>query len=180
VAAGTAHDALRQLALPAGSTLLVNGAGGGVGTAVLQLARLAGLTVIGVASAAKQDLVRRFGAIPVAYGDGVLDRVRAAAPDGIDAAFDLAGGAALRTIAEVVPDRRRLLSVADRTLVLELGGAAVDRDRSTAVLAELAGLVADGAFDPHVTEVRPLAEAGAAMRQVESGHGEGKVVVQVA
>ena len=177
VAAGTAHDALRQLGLPAGSTLLVNGAGGGVGIAVVQLARLAGLIVIGVASPAKHDLVRRFGAIPVAYGDGVLDRVRAAAPAGVDAAFDLAGGAALRTIAAVVPDRRRLLSVADRTVVAELGGAAVERDRSTAVLAELARLVAEGAFDPHVTQVRPLDEAGAALAEVESGHAEGKVVL---
>src|SRR5262249_3559860 len=90
VAAGTAHDALRQLGLGAGATLLVNGAGGGVGTAVVQLARAAGLTVVGVASPGKHDLVRRFGAIPVAYGDGVLDRVRAVARGGVDAAFDLA------------------------------------------------------------------------------------------
>jgi NADPH:quinone reductase-like Zn-dependent oxidoreductase len=177
VAAGTAHDALRQLGLEAGSTLLVNGAGGGVGIAAVQLARAAGVTVIGVASHAKHHLLRRFGAIPVAYGDGVLDRVGAAAPGGVDAAFDLAGGAALRTVAGAVPDRRRLLSVADRELVVELGGAAVDRDRSTAVLAELAQLVVDGTLDPHVTQLRPFDEAGAALAEVESGHTEGKVVL---
>jgi NADPH2:quinone reductase len=177
VAAGTAHDAVRQLDLPAGSTVLVNGAGGGVGIAAVQLARAAGLTVVGVASPAKHDLVRRFGGIPVAYGDGVLERVRAAAPGGVDGAFDLAGGAALRAIAGLVADRRRLLSVADRSLVVELGGAAVERDRSTAVLTELARLVEAGELDSHVTRVRPLEEAAKAVADVESGHAEGKVVL---
>jgi NADPH2:quinone reductase len=179
VAAGTAHDALRQLGLAPGATLLVNGAGGGVGIAVVQLARRAGLEVIGVAGPRKHDLVRRFGGTPVAYGEGVVDRVRAAAPGGVDAAFDLAGGDALRTIAEVVDDRSRLLSVADRPLVAELGGAGVDRDRSTAVLAELVGLVETGALDPHVTRVHPLAEAAEALAEVESRHAEGKVVLAV-
>jgi NADPH2:quinone reductase len=177
VAAGTAHDAVRQLDLPAGATVLVNGAGGGVGIAAVQLARAAGLTVVGVASPAKHDLVRRFGGIPVAYGDGVLERVRAAAPGGVDGAFDLAGGAALRAIAGLVADRRRLLSVADRSLVVELGGAAVERDRSTAVLTELARLVEAGELDSHVTRVRPLEEAAKAVADVESGHAEGKVVL---
>ena len=177
VAAGTAHDAVRQLDLPAGATVLVNGAGGGVGIAAVQLARAAGLTVVGVASPAKHDLVRRFGGMPVAYGDGVLERVRAAAPGGVDGAFDLAGGAALRAIAGLVADRRRLLSVADRSLVVELGGAAVERDRSTAVLTELARLVEAGELDSHVTRVRPLEEAAKAVADVESGHAEGKVVL---
>ena len=177
VAAGTAHDAVRQLDLPAGATVLVNGAGGGVGIAAVQLARAAGLTVVGVASPAKHDLVRRFGGMPVAYGDGVLERVRAAAPGGVDGAFDLAGGAALRAIAGLVADRRRLLSVADRSLVVELGGAVVERDRSTAVLTELARLVEAGELDSHVTRVRPLEEAAKAVADVESGHAEGKVVL---
>jgi NADPH2:quinone reductase len=177
VAAGTAHDAVRQLDLPAGATVLVNGAGGGVGIAAVQLARAAGLTVVGVASPAKHDLVRRFGGMPVAYGDGVLERVRAAAPGGVDGAFDLAGGAALRAIAGLVADRRRLLSVADRSLVVELGGAAVERDRSTAVLTELARLVEAGELDSHVTRVRPLEEAAKAVADVERGHAEGKVVL---
>jgi NADPH:quinone reductase-like Zn-dependent oxidoreductase len=176
VAAGTAFDALNQLALPEGATLLVNGAGGGVGVPVLQLARLRGIRVVGTASPAKHDLVAGFGAVPVAYGPGVVDRVRAAAPEGIDGVFDLVGGEALRTVAALAPPGR-LFSVADKPLVRELGGREVERDRSTRVLVELAKIVAAGELDPHVTQVRPLDEAGEALAVVEQGHARGKVVL---
>jgi NADPH2:quinone reductase len=177
VAAGTAYDALDALALPAGATVLINGAGGGVGIPTVQLARARGLRVVGTASPAKHDLVARFGAVPVAYGEGVLDRVRAAAPAGVDAVFDLVGGQALRTVATLLDDRSRLLSVADKPLVKELGGRDVVRDRSTAVLTALVRLVAEGALDPHVTRVLPFDEAGTALAEVEAGHAEGKVVL---
>lgn len=177
VAAGTAYDALTNLGLARGSTLLVNGAGGGVGVAVVQLAASRGVHVVGIASARKHDLLARLGAVPVGYGDGVLDRVRAAAPAGVDAAFDLVGGSSLETVAELVADRDRLLSVADKPLVKRLGGREVVRDRSSAVLTELARLVAEGVLDPFVTERRPLAEAGAALALVEDGHSLGKVVL---
>jgi NADPH:quinone reductase-like Zn-dependent oxidoreductase len=176
VAAGTAHDALAQLALPEGAVLVVNGAGGGVGVALLQLARMRGIRVVGIASPAKHEFVAALGAVPVAYGDGVVDRVLAAAPEGVDGVFDLVGGAALRVLAPLCPPRR-LFSVADKELVSTLGGRAVERERSTRVLAELARLVVEGELDPHVTEVRPLTEAGAALALVERGHARGKVVV---
>jgi NADPH:quinone reductase-like Zn-dependent oxidoreductase len=177
VAAGTAHDALTDLGLPHGSTLLVNGAGGGVGIAVVQLAVARGLRVIGTASAGKHDLLARLGAVPVAYGDGMPERVRAAAPAGVDGAFDLVGGSSLRAVAELVTDRSRLLSVADKELVRTLGGREVVRDRSTAVLTELARLVSEGVLDPHVTERLPLRSAGAALALVEAGHAIGKAVL---
>ena len=176
VAAGTAYDALTAFDLPEGATLLVNGAGGGVGVPVVQLARARGLRVVGTASHAKHDLLVGLGAVPVAYGDGVVERVRAAAPDGVDAVFDMVGGDALRAVAGLV-DPKRLRSVADKPLVRELGGDEVPRDRSTAVLAELARLVATGELDPHVSKVFPFAEAPAAMRAVEQGHSVGKVVL---
>lgn len=180
VAAGTAFDALEGLALPAGSTLLVNGAGGGVGVPTLQLARAAGLRVVGVASPRKHALVERFGGIPVAYGDGVLDRVRAVAPDGVDAVFDLVGGDPLRAVATLLADRSRLRSIADKGLAAELGGRDVVRDRSTRVLDALATEVAAGRLDPHVTEVFSLEQAERALAEVENGHAEGKVVLRIA
>ena len=134
VAAGTAYDALTCLDLAGGATLLVNGAGGGVGVAIVQLARARGITVIGTASPAKHELLAAYGAIPVAYGDGVLDRVRALGP--VDAVFDLVGGDALRTVAELAAPK--LASVADKVLAQQLGGIEIVRDRSTAVLTELA------------------------------------------
>jgi len=178
VAAGTAHDALTVLDLPAGATLLVNGAGGGVGVPIVQLARARGLRVIGTASPAKHALLTKLGAVPVAYGDGVLDRVHAAVPDGVDGVFDLVGGDALRTVAGLV-DPKRLRSVADKPLVRELGGDEVPRDRSTAVLTALVELVAAGELDPHVGEVYPFEEVSAAMRAVEGGHAVGKVAVRL-
>jgi NADPH:quinone reductase-like Zn-dependent oxidoreductase len=176
VAAGTAYDTLAHLRLEPGRTLLVNGAGGGVGLPMVQLAVLRGLTVVGTASPAKRDLLTRLGATAVAYGDGVADRIRAAAPDGVDGALDLVGGDALRAVAPLVP-AGRLYSVADKELAKELGGKEVVRDRSTAVLTELARLVAAGELDPLVTEVRPLDEAAEALALVENGHATGKVVI---
>jgi NADPH2:quinone reductase len=144
---------------------------------MVQLAVARGLRVIGTASAAKHALLAGLGAVPVAYGDGVLDRIRAEAPAGVDAVFDLVGGSSLRTVAELLEDRSRLLSVADKGLVKELGGGEVVRDRSSAVLSELARLVVEGVLDPHVTEVWPFHDAAAALAVVEEGHGLGKVVL---
>jgi NADPH2:quinone reductase len=180
VAAGTAYDALSDLALPAGATLLVNGAGGGVGIAAVQLARARRLVVVGTASPPKHDLIASYGATPVAYGPGVAERIRAAAPAGVDAVFDLVGGEALRTVAELAADSSRVRSVADKALAKELGGGEVVRDRSTAVLSELARLVAAGRLDPHVTDVRPFDDAGPALRIVERGHAKGKVALSLA
>ncbi len=175
VAAGTAYDTLTCLDLPRGATLLVNGAGGGVGVAIVQLARARGITVIGTASPGKHGLLASYGAVPVAYGDGVLDRLRAFGR--IDAVFDLVGGPALRTVAELgAPE---LASVADKGLAQQLGGIEIVRDRSTAVLTELARLVAAGQLDPHVTEVHPFDDAAAALAAVENGHASGKVVLQI-
>jgi NADPH:quinone reductase-like Zn-dependent oxidoreductase len=178
VAAGTALDALHQLNPTRGETLLVNGAGGGVGVVLVQLAAGRGVHVVATASPAKHDLLARLGATPVAYGEGVADRIREAAPDGVDAVFDLVGGDPLRTVAGLLTDPHRLISVADYGLSTELGGQQIVRDRSTAVLSELAGLVADGALDPHVTDVRNFDDAPAALALVEHGHATGKVVLE--
>jgi NADPH:quinone reductase-like Zn-dependent oxidoreductase len=177
VAAATAFDALNRLGLPAGSTLLINGAAGGVGIPAIQLATAQGLRVIGVASPAKHELVAELGAVPVAYGAGVVERVNAAAPAGVDAIFDMVGGESLRTVAGLLKDPSRLTSFADKALAVELGGFEVVRNRTTAVLTELARLVLSGKLDPHVTDVRPLSDAAAALAVVEEGHSTGKVVL---
>lgn len=180
VAAGTAFDALTNLGLSRGMTLLVNGAGGGVGVVLVQLARAAGLTVIGTASPAKHDLIASYGATPVAYGDGVLERIRNAAPEGIDAVFDLVGGDSLRAVSALPADPAQMISVADRNLVKELGGREIVRDRSSAVLGRLVKLVETGALTPHVTEVFAFDRAGDALALVEGGHTFGKIALRVA
>lgn len=181
VAAATAYDGVRQLDLPSGSTVLVTGAGGGVGTAIVQMARALGLRVVGVASEGKKDFVESFGAVHIRSGPGWAARTRAAAPDGIDGVYDLVGGEVLAEAAQLLTDRAKLITAgAPPEDVEQLGGARVARARNAAVLEAVADLVVKGDLDPHATRAFPLAEAGEALRRVEDGHARGKTVIEVA
>jgi len=183
VGAATANDAVKQLALIPGQTLLIIGVGGGVGVAAAQIARDRGLFVIGTGSAHKQELVESLGATLVTYGDGggadTVQRIRAIMPDGVDAILDLVGGAALREVAGLVKDGSKIVSAADPATARELGGGAVERDRTTKALADVAELVAGGKLDPHVEDIVPLERAADALHAVESGHARGKVVIEL-
>ncbi|WP_405825172.1 NADP-dependent oxidoreductase [Streptomyces sp. NBC_00838] len=179
VAGATAYDGIKQLDLPAGATLLITGAGGGVGVAATQIAVAAGIRVVGSASAGKKDFVESLGAVHVPPGPGLQERVRAAVPDGVDAVFDLVGGADLEAVAPLVPDLTKLISAGDKPRVVTLGGAAVVRLRTAAVLEEVAELVVAGTLRPYVTRTFPLAEAARALRAVEEGHTLGKIVIEV-
>lgn len=181
VAAATAYDGIRQLGLPAGATVLVTGAGGGVGAAAVQIARAYGVTVVGVASETKKDFVESLGAVHVSSGPGWADRVRAAAPEGVDGVYDLVGGDVLSEAARLITDRAKLITAgAPSEDVERLGGARVARARDTAVLEAVARLVVNGDLNPHVTETFPLDRADEALRTVEDGHARGKVVIEVA
>jgi NADPH:quinone reductase-like Zn-dependent oxidoreductase len=179
VAGATAYDALRQLDLRRGATLLITGVGGGVGVAAAQIARASGLRVVGTASAAKKDLVESLGAVHVLPGTGMAERVRAVAPEGVDGILDLVGGADLEAAAELLANRTKLISAGDRQTAGRLGGSPVARKRGTAALDEVAKLVLGGALRPHVTRTFPLERAGEALREVESGHAQGKIVIEV-
>jgi NADPH:quinone reductase-like Zn-dependent oxidoreductase len=179
VAAATAYDGIRQLALPAGATLLITGVGGGVGVAAAQIARHDGLTVVGTASAGKKAFIESLGVTHVEYGPGVADRIRRAAPQGIDAIFDQVGGQALEDVAPLLADRSKLISAGDRDATARLGGTFVARARTREVLDAVAELVVSGALSPHVTDTFPLGQAAAALRLVEDGHAQGKVVIEV-
>lgn len=179
VAAATAYDGVHQLGLPPGATLLVTGAGGGVGVAAIQIGRHQGLRVVGTASAGKKAYVESFGAVHVTSGDGVADRIAAVAPDGVDAIFDLVGGAHLEAVAGLLSDRSKLITGADRPLAAKLGGTEVKRARTRAVLEAVAALVAGGVLDPSVARTFPLDRAHDALRAVEEGHAQGKVVIEV-
>ncbi|MGW3168668.1 quinone oxidoreductase family protein [Streptomyces sp. NPDC001153] len=180
VAAATAYDGVRQLALPGGSTLLVTGAGGGVGSAAVQIARSFGLRVVGVASEGKREFVESLGAVHVSSGPDLAERVRAAAPDGIDGVYDLVGDPVLTAVADVLKDRGKLVTAGSpKEAVTALGGAPVQRVRTAAVLEAVADLAVRGALKPHITRTFPLEQAGRALRTVEDGHALGKIVIEV-
>jgi NADPH:quinone reductase-like Zn-dependent oxidoreductase len=179
IAGGTAVVALELLGLKAGQTVLVNGAGGGVGVLTVQLARQAGLDVIGTAGPGKKELVESLGATHVAYGDGVVDRVRAVRPEGVDGIIDLAGGDALRAVAGLAADPAKILSAGDPVTAGELGGSSFQGEPTPARLTPLVALVAEGRLTPGVTQTFPLAQAAEALAVVESGHATGKVVVSL-
>ncbi|MDF8263966.1 NADP-dependent oxidoreductase [Luteipulveratus flavus] len=178
VSVGTAYDACDQLGLRPGATLLVLGAGGGVGSAACQIARARGSRVLGVASEAKHDLIRSWGAEAVRSGAGWADRVRSAAPHGVDAVLDLVGEPVLRDVSGVLGEDAVVLSpAAPATAAAVAGGAGVVRRRTTEVFSEVARLVEDGALTPVIARVVPFAEAASAVEVVESGHATGNVVV---
>lgn len=170
----TASIALEVLRLREGETLLVHAAAGSVGAAAVQLAKLMGATVVGTASEANQDYLRELGATPVVYGPGLRDRL---APLGIDVVLDGAGGEALDVSLELVRDRTRILTLVDHDRAADLGVLVSKSGRSAARLAELAALYAKGDLRFHVRRAYPYTEAVAAHREIETGHGRGKIVL---
>jgi len=179
VAAAAAYDAVRQLDLKPGQRLLIIGIAGGVGSAAAQLAREAGLTVLGTASERSRPHVEALGATAITYGEGVETRIRVAAPDGVDGILDLIGGQAARDAAPTLKDPTKLVSTTDPDTAKALGGSYVKRDGTGAVLAVLAELVAAGKLDPQITATYPLTHAAEAMAEVESGHARGKLILEV-
>ncbi|MFC5751383.1 NADP-dependent oxidoreductase [Actinomadura rugatobispora] len=177
-AAQTAHIALGELAVASGDTLLVHGAAGAVGTVAVQLARLAGATVIGAAREAHHDYLRSLGALPVGYGPGFTGRVLRSAPEGgVDAALDGVGGHALEASLDLVKDRARILTLVEHGKAGELGIRVTPPARSAARLAGLADLYARGDLTVHVRETFPLERAADAHRAYKAGNIHGKIVL---
>lgn len=175
----TAYQVLhRTLRVREGDTVLVHAAAGGVGSLAVQLARHAGCRVIGTASERNHEHLRTLGAQPVEYGDGLADRLRALAPDGIDAAFDTVGGEALRASAETLAPEGRLASIVD-TEVFSYGGRYAFVRPDAQDLAHLAELAEQGIVSVHVDRVFPLAETAEAHRLNAEGRTRGKIVVTV-
>ncbi|MFJ6619148.1 NADP-dependent oxidoreductase [Kitasatospora sp. NPDC091335] len=184
-AAETSERALDVLGVRSGETLLVHGAAGGVGTVLLQFARARGITVVGTASEPNHAHLRELGAIPVTYGEGLAERVRAAAPGGVDRALDAAGrGGVLPLSIELTGSADRVLTIADIEGAQEHGvrfnGGAegVEPYHRSAYAAALA-LHEAGTLRLPLHRVFPLAEAAEAHRVSEAGHVRGKIVLTV-
>ncbi|MGW5681410.1 NADP-dependent oxidoreductase [Nonomuraea sp. NPDC003754] len=173
----TAELALDVLDLREGKTLLVHGASGSVGTAAVQIARRRGVTVIGTGREENHAYLRSLGAIPVAYGEGLADRVRALGQ--VDAVLDGAGGHALEVSLELVKDRARIVTLVEHGKAAELGVQLVKAGRTAERLGRYAELIAKGGFSWLVRRTFPLGRAADAHREIESGHGRGKLVIEI-
>lgn len=177
VAVETTGRALELLGVEAGTTVLIDGATGGVGAVAVQVSVARGARVIGSGSAANQDYLSQLGAEPVLYGDGLVDRVRTLAPDGVDAVFDVAGRTSLESLASLVTDPAQVVSIANFS-----GGAEGTRvtssrsPRAAEFLAEGARLLASGDLQIEVTSF-PLDQVVEAATRSERGGVRGKIVL---
>ncbi|MBV6758929.1 NADP-dependent oxidoreductase [Rhodococcus opacus] len=180
----TAVDTLDTANIGTGDLLLVHGAAGGVGSFVVQLARARGATVIGTARPGNHDYVRSLGATPVSYGDGLSDRIRVLAPDGVDAVIDTAGSdEAIDVSAGLVRDRSRLVTTvpgprageAGFRIVGALGPEGMEpRKQARAALVDLAG---NGDVRVRVARTYALSEAARAHADLRKPHAAGKFIL---
>ncbi|MFI0259328.1 NADP-dependent oxidoreductase [Streptomyces sp. NPDC017056] len=174
----TAYQALDRVGVTAGETVLVHAAAGGVGSLGVQIAVARGARVIGTASERNHDFLRSLGAEPVTYGEGLAERVRELAPDGVDAALDFVGDGAVDVSQELLRDTSRVVSVVDGD-VRKKGGHLVWVRPDSAGLTALADLADAGKLTVNVDTVLPLAEAAEAFRRSQEGRTRGKIVVEV-
>lgn len=181
VIADTATRALDELDIKPGETLLVSGAAGGIGSAVIQLARLRRITVIGTASLSKHDYLHTLGAIPTTYEPGLAERVRELAPGGVDAALDIAGSGILPELITITGDPSLVLTIADFAAgqygVKFSHGPPKDLER---VLAHIARLCTEGLFHLHIEHIFPLEQIAEALKVSAAGHVTGKLIISIA
>ena len=180
IAAESAYRALELVKAAPGETLLVHAAAGAVGSLVVQLAVANGARVVGTASEANHEYLRALGAVPVSYGDGVFDRVREAAPQGVDAVVDTSGSGVLAGSVELIGGAERVITLADP---VEAGKAGVrfsgggDDLRVVEGQAAALELFRAGTLELPIRVALPLERAAAAHELSEQGHGRGKIVL---
>jgi len=182
VALETATRALDQLKVAARSTLLVNGAAGGIGSTVVQLAVARGARVIGTASTPNHNYLRLLGAEPTTYGEGMAERVRALAPDGVDVALDVAGSGVLPELIDLAGGPQNVVTLADFAGSKEHGVLFSNGFQGHAfhALAEVGTLIDAGRFWLPVERTYPLTDIAEAHRVSENGHVRGRLVLVLA
>ncbi|MDV3126531.1 NADP-dependent oxidoreductase [Mycobacterium sp. 21AC1] len=176
IAGATAIAALTVVNPGPDDTLLIGGAGGGVGVFAVQLARIAGARVIGTGSTSSADALRSLGAEPVAYGDGLVERVRAMAPAGVSAAIDLHGVETVQAARELgVPDERITTIAAQIDGITPANGA----HAAPGAVEEIARLVASGLLRVPIAASFPMEQIRAAVERQAGRHVHGKVVIDI-
>jgi len=179
IAVETAQRILDVVGVEADQTVLISGAAGGVGSAAVQFARARGATVIGTASQANQRYLEDLGATPTTYGEGLVERVRALAPDGVDAALDLAGSGVIPELIELTGDPSKVVSIADFTAGDHGAQVSATPVNRSAAFAEAARQFEAGRLKIPVTNTFTLDEAATAHRTSQAGHVAGRTVIVV-
>jgi NADPH:quinone reductase-like Zn-dependent oxidoreductase len=181
VAGTTAWGAVHAVQPTVDETVVISGAAGGVGSIAVQLAHRTGATVIGLASESNHEWLRSHGVIPVVYGDGVADRIRTAAPTGVDASIDTYGGGYVELALALGVPAERIDTIVDFAAAAK-HGVKTDGGREAGpgakVLAELAGLVAEGHLEVPIANVYPLAQVRDAYTELERRHTRGKIILR--
>jgi len=174
-----AYASVEAVAPQAGETVVVSAAAGGVGSVAVQLARRAGATVIGLAGEHNHDWLRHHDVIPVAYGEGQGDRIRAAAPGAIDAFIDTFGGGYVDLAIELGVAPQRINTIIDYAAVERLGVHAQGTHAfaTATLLAEFAELAADGGLEIPIARTFPLDQVRDAFRELSARHSHGKIVL---
>ncbi len=177
----TATRSLDALGVRAGSTLLVSGAAGGIGSAAVQLALARGARVIGTASPPNQEYLHSLGADPTVYGEGLVARVRALAPDGIDLALDVAGSGVLPELIELTGGAEHVVTIADYAGAKQHGVrfSTGSDGRAVHAIGQIGTLIESGQFSLPIAQTFPLAQIAEAHRVSEGGHVRGKLVLLV-
>lgn len=173
----TALQTLDRLAVTEADTVLIHGGAGGVGALAVQIATARGARVLATASPANHEFLAELGATPVAYGEGVVQRVRALAPAGVDVVADFVGGVREVTMA-VLAGHGRHASIADGS-VLETGGSWFWVRPSADGLMELGRLADAGDLRVPIADVLPLDQLPAAFTRSRGGHVRGKLVIAI-
>jgi NADPH2:quinone reductase len=175
----TAYAAVRAVNAGEGDTVAVSAAAGGVGSVVVQLLRTKGATVLGIASESNHAWLTAHGVIPIAYGEGLAERLHAAAPAGIDAFIDLFGPEYVQLAVDLGVDPSRIETIISRQKAQEVGAKAEGSgDASTTeVLSEMATLVASGQIEIPIAATFPLERVRDAFAELEERHTHGKIVL---
>lgn len=180
VAGATAWAAVRAVNASNEDLLAISGAAGGVGSIAVQLAHDAGATVIGLASEKHNAWLLEHGAIPVPYGEGVEDRIRAAADHGLDAFIDTFGGGYVDMAIELGVKPKRINTIIDFQAAARHDGVKTDGSAvgaSAQTLAELAQLIAEGRLEIPIAHTYPLAQVRDAYQELAQRHTLGKIVL---
>lgn len=177
--AETAVRVLEELGVKEGDTLLVSGAAGGVGSAVIQVAKTMGIHTIGTASEIRHDYLKGLGTIPTTYGPGLVERVTALAPNGVQAAVDIAGSGILPDLIEITGNASKVLTLGDFSADSYGAKSSFAPRNLTQSLQKVVELFEAGLFTLPIANIFSMNEIAQAQELSADGHAKGRIIIRI-